>query len=48
MDEEDMTPYAKKRRLLREHRQQMRVMEGFIEQHKLTEANELEVMYETE
>ena len=46
MDEEDMTPYAKKRRLLREHRQQMRVMEGFIEQHNLTEAYELEVAYE--
>ena len=48
MDEENMTPYAKKRRLLRDHRAQMRVMESFIEQHNLTEAYELEVMYETE
>ena len=48
MDEENMTPYAKKRRLLRDHRAQMRVMESFIEQHSLTEAYELEVMYETE
>ena len=48
MDEDNMTPYGKKRRLLREHRQQMRVMEGFIEQHNLTEAYESEVLYETE
>ena len=48
MDVENMTPYANKRRLLRDHRAQMLVMESFIEQHSLTEAYELEVMYETE
>ena len=46
MDEEDMTPYAKKRRLLREHRQQMRVMEDVIDRHNLTEEYEGEVAYE--
>ena len=41
-----MTPYAKKRRLLREHRQQMRVMEDVLEQHNLTEEYEMEVEVE--
>ena len=31
-----MIPFAKKRRLLREHRAQMRVMEDLIEQNSLT------------
>ena len=43
-----MTSYAKKRRLLREHRAQMRVMEDVLEQHNLTEAYELEVQVETD
>ena len=41
-----MTPLAKKRRLLREHRAQMRVMESLIEQNKLTDESEVEVMVE--
>ena len=43
-----MTSYAKKRRLLREHRAQMRIMEDVLEQHNLTEEYELEVQVETE
>ena len=41
-----MTPFAKKRRLLHEHRAQMRVMEGLIEQNNLTDEYEVEVMVE--
>ena len=41
-----MTPFAKKRRLLREHRAQMRVMEDLIEQNNLTDEYEVEVMVE--
>ena len=41
-----MTSYSKKRRLLREHRAQMRVMEGVLQRHNLTEEYEEEVEYE--
>ena len=43
-----MTPFAKERRLLREHRAQMRVMEDLIEQNNLTDEYEVEVMVELE
>ena len=43
-----MTSFAKKRRLLREHRAQMRVMEGLIEQNNLTDEYEVEVEVELE
>ena len=42
----NMTSYAEKRRLLREHRAQMRVMEDVIDRHNLTEEYELEVQFE--
>ena len=42
----NMTPYAKKRRLLRDHRVQMRVMEDVLEHHGLTEEYHAEVMDE--
>ena len=41
-----MTPYAKKRRFLRDHRVQMRVMEDVLEHHGLTEEYHAEVMDE--
>ena len=41
-----MTPYAKKRRFLRDHRVQMRVMEDVLEHHGLTEEYRAEVMDE--
>ena len=41
-----MTPYAKKRRLLRDHRVQMRVMEDVLEHHGLTEECHAEIMDE--
>ena len=41
-----MTPFAKKRRLLREHRAQMRVLEDLIEQDNLTDEYHVEVMVE--
>ena len=42
----NMTPYAKKRRFLRDHRVQMRVMEDVLEHHGLTEEYHAEVMDE--
>ena len=41
-----MTSYAKTRRLLREHRAQMRVMEDVLEQNNLTFEYEVEVQVE--
>ena len=41
-----MSSYAKKRRFLREHRVQMRVMEDLIEDNGLTEEYHAEVMVE--
>ena len=41
-----MTPFAKKRRFLREHRAHMRVMEDVIEQNYLTFEYEVEVQVE--
>ena len=41
-----MTPYAKKRRFLRDHRVQMRVMEDVLEHHGLTEECHAEIMDE--
>ena len=42
----NMTLYAKKRRFLRDHRVQMRVMEDVLEHHGLTEEYHAEVMDE--
>ena len=41
-----MSSYAKKRRLLREHRIQMRVMEDLLDLNNLTEEYNAEVMME--
>ena len=41
-----MTPYAKKRRFLRDHRVQMRVMEDVLEHHGLTEECHAEIVDE--
>ena len=42
-----MSPYAKKRRFLREHRAQMRVVEDLIEEHGLTEEYHADVLIVT-